>query len=111
MPSHNLAYTKIDELEIIGYSVAGEETVVAMPQLDVCFDIGKAPNQIVPIKLKAHRVCFLLGNIKDCRRQTRQDLKHNDDCLALNISTSMFRHYSRHINHQHMENKLYRFHQ
>jgi len=49
MPSHNLAYTKIDELEIIGYSVAGEETVVAMPQLDVCFDIGKAPNQIVPI--------------------------------------------------------------
>ena len=49
MPSHNLAYTKIDELEIIGYSVAGEETVVAIPQLDVCFDIGKAPNQIVPI--------------------------------------------------------------
>jgi len=49
MPSHNLAYIKIDELEIIGYSVAAEETVVAMPQLDVCFDIGKAPNQIVPI--------------------------------------------------------------
>ena len=47
MPSHNLAYIKIDELEIIGYSVAGEETVVAMPQLDVCFDIGKAPNQII----------------------------------------------------------------
>jgi ribonuclease Z len=49
MPSHNLAYIKIDELEIIGYSVAAEETVVAMPQLDVCFDIGKAPNQIIPI--------------------------------------------------------------
>ena len=49
MPSHNLAYIKIDELEIIGYSVAGEETVVAMPQLDVCFDIGKAPDQIIPI--------------------------------------------------------------
>jgi ribonuclease Z len=49
MPSHNLAQIKIDDLEIIGYSVAGEETVVAMPQLDVCFDIGKAPNQIVPI--------------------------------------------------------------
>lgn len=49
MPSHNLAYIKIDELEIIGYSIAAEETVVAMPQLDVCFDIGKAPNQIVPI--------------------------------------------------------------
>ena len=50
MASHNLAHIKIDDLEIIGYSVAGEETVVAMPQLDVCFDIGKAPNQIIPIK-------------------------------------------------------------
>ena len=49
MASHNLAHIKIDELEIIGYSVAGEESVVAMPQLDVCFDIGKAPNQIIPI--------------------------------------------------------------
>ncbi len=49
MPSRNLAHIKIDDLEIIGYSVAGEETVVAMPQLDVCFDIGKAPNQIISI--------------------------------------------------------------
>ncbi|HUW20931.1 MAG TPA: MBL fold metallo-hydrolase [Sedimentisphaerales bacterium] len=49
MPSHNLAHIKIDELEIIGYSVAAEETVVAMPQLDVCFDVGKAPDQIIPI--------------------------------------------------------------
>lgn len=49
MPSHNLAKVEIDDLEIIGYSVAGEETVVAVPQLDVCFDIGKAPDQIIPI--------------------------------------------------------------
>ena len=49
MASHNLAYIKIDELELIGYSVAGEETVVAMPQLDVCFDIGKAPDQVISI--------------------------------------------------------------
>jgi ribonuclease Z len=49
MPSHKLAHIKIDDLDIIGYSVAGEETVVAMPQLDVCFDIGKAPDQIIPI--------------------------------------------------------------
>jgi len=49
MASHRLAYIKIDDLEIIGYSVAGEETVVAMPQLDVCFDIGKAPDQIISI--------------------------------------------------------------
>jgi len=49
MASHNLAYLKIGELEILGYSVAGEETVVGMPQLDVCFDIGKAPDQVIPI--------------------------------------------------------------
>jgi ribonuclease Z len=49
MPSHNLAKITIDDLDIIGYSIAGEETVVAMPQLDVCFDIGKAPDQIIPI--------------------------------------------------------------
>ena len=49
MASHNLAYVEIDDLEIIGYSVAGEETVVAIPQLDVCFDIGKAPDQVISI--------------------------------------------------------------
>ena len=49
MPSHNLAKITIDDLDIIGYSVAGEETVIGMPQLDVCFDIGKAPDQIIPI--------------------------------------------------------------
>lgn len=49
MASHNLAQVKIDDLEIIGYSVAGEETVVAVPQLDVCFDVGKAPDQIISI--------------------------------------------------------------
>lgn len=49
MPSHNLAQVAIDELDIIGYSVAGEETVVAIPQLDVCFDVGKAPDQIISI--------------------------------------------------------------
>lgn len=49
MASHNLSHVKIDDLEIIGYSVAGEETVVAMPQLDVCFDIGKAPDQVISI--------------------------------------------------------------
>ena len=49
MPSHNLAHIKLDDLDILGYSVAGEETVVAVPQLDVCFDIGKAPEQLIPI--------------------------------------------------------------
>jgi ribonuclease Z len=49
MPSHNLAHVQIEDLDIIGYSIAGEETVVAVPQLDVCFDVGKAPDQIISI--------------------------------------------------------------
>lgn len=49
MPSHNLSRIKIEDYDIIGYSVAGEETVVGMPQLDVCFDIGKAPEQVISI--------------------------------------------------------------
>ncbi|MHC4520303.1 MAG: MBL fold metallo-hydrolase [Planctomycetota bacterium] len=49
MPSHNLSRIQIDDLDVIGYSVAGEETVIALPQLDVCFDVGKAPDQIIPI--------------------------------------------------------------
>ncbi|HPS56084.1 MAG TPA: MBL fold metallo-hydrolase, partial [Sedimentisphaerales bacterium] len=49
MPSHRLAKIEIEDLEITGYSIAGEETVIAMPQLDVCFDIGKAPDQVISI--------------------------------------------------------------
>ena len=49
MPSHNLAHITIDDLDIWGYSVAGEETVIAIPQLDICFDIGKAPEQVISI--------------------------------------------------------------
>ena len=49
MPSHNLSRIQIDDLDVIGYSVAGEETVIALPQLDVCFDVGKAPDQIISI--------------------------------------------------------------
>lgn len=49
MASHNLVRIQIDDLTILGYSVAGEETVVAMPQLNVCFDIGKAPDQAISI--------------------------------------------------------------
>lgn len=49
MPSHYLAKIKFDDLEILGYSVAGEETVLGLPQLDVCFDIGKAPDQLISV--------------------------------------------------------------
>ena len=31
------------QYSLIGYSMAGEETVVQVPELNVCFDIGRAP--------------------------------------------------------------------
>ncbi len=33
----------LGSIHVIGYSVAGEETVIQVPELDVCFDIGRAP--------------------------------------------------------------------
>jgi len=30
-------------LHVIGYSVAGEETVIQVPELNICFDIGRSP--------------------------------------------------------------------
>ena len=49
MNSHNLSKIQIGDLSILGYSVAGEETVVGIPQLDVCFDVGKAPEQLISV--------------------------------------------------------------
>ncbi len=36
-------------VRLLGYSVAGEETVIAAPELNVCFDVGKAPSEILAI--------------------------------------------------------------
>lgn len=40
---------RLGDILIQGYSVAGEETVVALPELNVCFDVGKAPSEILAI--------------------------------------------------------------
>ena len=37
------AKIQVGAYHVIGYSVAGEETVCQIPELDVCFDIGRAP--------------------------------------------------------------------
>ncbi len=49
MASHRLAKIPLKYFDVTGYSVAGEESVVAVPQLDCCFDIGKAPDQFISI--------------------------------------------------------------
>jgi len=37
------AKLRFGPLHVVGYSVAGEETVIQIPELNVCFDIGRAP--------------------------------------------------------------------
>lgn len=36
-------------IRIVGYSLAGEETFVACPELDVAFDVGRAPRELLAI--------------------------------------------------------------
>jgi ribonuclease Z len=47
------------QYSVIGYSVAGEETVVQVPELDVCFDIGRAPY----FALTSNIVCISHGHM------------------------------------------------
>ena len=44
---------------VVGYSVAGEETVVQIPELNVCFDIGRAPH----FALTSDYVCISHGHM------------------------------------------------
>ncbi|HSZ55736.1 MAG TPA: MBL fold metallo-hydrolase [Tepidisphaeraceae bacterium] len=44
---------------VIGYSVAGEETVVQVPELNVCFDIGRCPY----FALTSDFVCITHGHM------------------------------------------------
>ncbi len=37
------AKLQLGEIHVLGYSVAGEGTVTQIPELNVCFDIGRAP--------------------------------------------------------------------
>lgn len=37
------ARLKFGQYSLIGYSMAGEETVIQVPELNVCFDVGRAP--------------------------------------------------------------------
>jgi ribonuclease Z len=47
--TRRLVEHQFGETRLLGYSIAGEETVIAAPELNVCFDVGKAPAEILPI--------------------------------------------------------------
>jgi ribonuclease Z len=46
-------------IHVLGYSVAGEETVVQIPELNVCFDIGRGPQ----FALTSDVVCISHGHM------------------------------------------------
>ena len=41
--TQRFAKLNVGPYHVVGYSVAGEESVVQIPELNVCFDIGRAP--------------------------------------------------------------------
>ena len=53
------AKLKLGSIHVIGYSVAGEETVIQIPEMDVCFDIGRAPY----FSLASNIVCLSHGHM------------------------------------------------
>lgn len=64
MPSKSFLVQKfakipVGSIHVIGYSVAGEETVVQVPELDICFDIGRAPH----FALTSNILCISHGHM------------------------------------------------
>jgi len=49
----------VDGTTLVGFSLAGEETVVAAPEYNVCFDIGRAPREVINID----HVCLSHGHM------------------------------------------------
>ncbi len=44
-----LVEKEINGLRLVGCSLAGEETCIALPELNLCFDVGRAPREIISI--------------------------------------------------------------
>lgn len=53
------AKLKLGAYHVVGYSVAGEETVTQIPELNVCFDIGRCPY----FALTSDIVCITHGHM------------------------------------------------
>lgn len=50
---------QLGQIHVLGYSVAGEETLVQIPEMNVCFDIGRAPF----FSLTSDVVCITHGHM------------------------------------------------
>ncbi len=49
----SLGFLYIPPFRVQGLSIAGEATVVSVPELDVCFDMGSCPRAVLPSKFVA----------------------------------------------------------
>jgi len=49
----------IDGIKLVGFTMGGEESVVMAPELNVAFDVGRAPRQVIPID----NVCITHGHM------------------------------------------------
>jgi len=54
-----LVHKELGGIRILGFSLAGEESVVAAPELNVCFDVGRAPREIISID----NICLTHGHM------------------------------------------------
>ena len=54
-----LIHKVVSGIKIAGFSLAGEESVIAAPEYDVCFDVGRAPREIISID----NVCLTHGHM------------------------------------------------
>lgn len=58
MPTH-MVEKRVGDIKLAGFSLAGEETVVAAPEMNVGFDVGRAPREIISIDT----VCLTHGHM------------------------------------------------
>lgn len=47
--ANGLCEHQLGDIRLLGFSLAGEESVIAAPELNVCFDVGRAPRDIICI--------------------------------------------------------------
>jgi ribonuclease Z len=57
--STTMVEKRVGGIKLVGFSLAGEETVVAAPELNVCFDVGRAPREIISVDT----VCLSHGHM------------------------------------------------
>jgi len=58
-PMSRLIHKELGGIQIAGFSLAGEETVIVVPEFNICFDVGRAPREVIPIE----NICLSHGHM------------------------------------------------